>query len=86
MKFNINDIVIYDHPLDGSNYPEKYEIIGSKLDKKRHQYVIAKNINTGNYKNTLFFIDYKYFNDKYCWIDSDYFKTEEQYYSQKYNL
>lgn len=85
-KFNLGDIVIYDHPLDGSNYPEKYEIVATKLDKKFHQYVMAKNVKTGEYKNTIFKDDSFYINEKYKWIDSNYFKTELEFMSNKYNL
>ena len=87
-KFKPGDIVIYDHPIDGSSYPETYEITSTKLDNKYHQFVMAKNVNTGKYKNTIFKEDMSNYDieQKFRWIDSDFFKTELEYSSKVYNL
>lgn len=85
-KYHIGDIIIYDHPINGSNYPEKYEIVATKLDKNYHQYVMAKNTKTGRYLNNLFKEDIDFIPSKYKWIDSIYLKTEIEFVSNKYNL
>lgn len=85
MIHKLGDIVIYVHPLDGSTYPKKYEIVASKLNRKNHQFVKVKNIETKKYLNTLFFAELDH-SDKDCWIDTNHIKTEVEYLASKYNL
>lgn len=86
MKYKLGDIVIYDHPYDGSTYPKKYEIVASKLNRRNHQFVKLKNVETGKYLNNLFKNDINSIQEKYLWIDIDHIKTEVEYHAGKYNL